>query len=161
MSATNEILATYRAPGRVMHRKVAGGVVENRSLIYLMIGCLMMFVAQLPRLARQAHLNGEDLQMLMGGTLMAWMFIAPLVFYVLGGLAHLVVRAFGRKQSAAATRMALFWALLAASPLVLLWGLTAGFIGPGPAMTAVGAIWAFCFFWFWIMGTVGAGRAPA
>jgi len=161
MAATTDILATYRNPARVLQRKVSEGVVENRSLIYLMIGCLMMFVAQLPRLSRQAHLTGEDFQMLMGGTLMAWMFIAPLVFYILAGLVQGVVKLLGGAQTAPATRLALFWALLAASPLVLLWGLTAGFVGPGPAMTAVGAVWIGCFLWFWIFGTIGAGRASA
>jgi nitrogen fixation/metabolism regulation signal transduction histidine kinase len=136
------------------------GTREDRALIYLMIGCLMVFVAQTPRLARQAHLTGEDLPMLMGATLLAWLFIAPLVFYVLAMLGHLIARALGRKQSPFGARLALFWALLASSPLILLWGLTAGFVGPGIEMTGVGIVWLACFLWFWIGGLIGAGRAP-
>lgn len=161
MAATNDILATYRSPARVIARKTGEGIEENRSFIYLMIGCLMMFVGQLPRLARQAHLTGEDLQMLMGGTLMAWLFIAPLLFYVLAFVVYLVAKPFGGTLTTPGARLALFWALLAASPLVLLWGLTAGFVGPGPAMTAVGLIWTACFLWFWISGTFTAGRTAS
>jgi len=158
MAATRDIVATYRGPGRVLHRLLGQGIREDRALIYLMIGCLMVFVAQTPRLARQAYLTGEDLAMLMGATLLAWLFIAPLVFYLLAGVVHLVARALGRKQSAFGARLALFWALLASSPIMLLWGLTAGFVGPGIEMTGVGVLWLVTFCWFWIGGLIGAGR---
>lgn len=159
MAATRDILATYRGPARVIQRLLGAGVREDRTLIYLMIGCLMVFVAQTPRLARQAHLTGEDLTMMMGATLLAWIFIAPLILYLLAGLAHLVARALGGKQQAHGARLALFWALLASSPLILLWGLTAGFIGPDVQMTLVGLLWFVVFIWFWIGGMIGAGRA--
>lgn len=161
MAATRDIVATYRGPARVVRRLLDAGVREDRTLIYLMIGCLMVFVAQTPRLARQAHLTGEDLPMLMGATLLAWLFIAPLVFYLLAGLVHLVAKAVGGKQHAHGARLALFWALLASSPLILLWGLTAGFVGPGIEMTSVGIIWFCVFIWFWIGGLIGAGRGQA
>ncbi len=161
MAATRDIVATYRGPGRVVRRLLGDGLREDRALIYLMIGCLMVFVAQTPRLARQAWQTGEDLGMLMGATLLAWLFIAPLVFYILAGVSQLVLRAFGVKASAYATRMALFWALLASSPVILLWGLTAGFIGDGVEMTAVGILWVAIFAWFWIGGLTGALRATS
>lgn len=161
MAATRDIVATYRGPGRVVRRLLGDGLREDRALIYLMIGCLMVFVAQTPRLARQAWQTGEDLGMLMGATLLAWLFIAPLVFYILAGVSQLVLRVFGVKTSAYATRMALFWALLASSPVILLWGLTAGFIGDGLEMTAVGILWVAIFAWFWIGGLTGALRATS
>ncbi|SFE70661.1 hypothetical protein SAMN04488523_109201 [Sulfitobacter brevis] len=161
MAATRDIVATYRGPGRVVRRLLGDGLREDRALIYLMIGCLMVFVAQTPRLARQAWQTGEDLGMLMGATLLAWLFIAPLVFYILAGVSQLVLRIFGVKTSAYATRMALFWALLASSPVILLWGLTAGFIGDGLEMTAVGILWVAIFAWFWIGGLTGALRATS
>ena len=92
MAATRDIMASYRGPGRVMHRLLEGGVREDRALIYLMIGCLMVFVGQTPRLARQSYVTGEDLGMLMGGTLMAWLFIAPLLLYLLAWLVYLAAR---------------------------------------------------------------------
>jgi hypothetical protein len=160
MAATSDIVATYRGPGRVVRRLLGQGQREDRALIYLMIGCLMVFVAQTPRLAREAHLAEGDLSMLLGATLLAWLFIAPLILYAIGFLSHLLARALGRRQSGYGARLALFWALLATSPLMLLWGLTAGFVGPGPEMTAVGLLWTVIFLWFWIGGLIAAGRGP-
>ena len=71
MAITQNISATYRGPGRVVRRLLDMGPREDRALAYLMAGCLMVFVAQLPRLAREAHFSGEDLDMLMGASLMA------------------------------------------------------------------------------------------
>ena len=48
--------------------------------------------------------------------------------------------------------MALFWSLLASSPLMLLHGLMAGFSGPGPALNVVGVVWLAVFGWFWFTG---------
>jgi hypothetical protein len=159
MAATRNILATYRAPGRVVAAIVAQGEREDRAVVYLMLGCLLVFVAQMPRLARQSYFTGEDLSMLMGATLMAWLFIMPLALYVVGWLTYLVARVLGSSITGFAARMALFWALLASCPLVLLWGLTAGFIGPGVEMTGVGALWCAVFLWFWASGFRGATRA--
>ncbi|GLQ26709.1 YIP1 family protein [Sulfitobacter pacificus] len=152
MPATRDIVATYRGPGKVMRRLLGEGAREDRALIYLMIGCLMVFVAQTPRLARQAFETGENLQMLMGASLMAWMFIAPLLLYALGALTFLLARVARADISNYGARLALFWALLASSPVMLLWGLTAGFIGPGAQMTVVGFCWFALFMWFWIAG---------
>lgn len=159
MAATQDIVATYGGPGRVVQRLLQQGEQESRALVFLMLGCLMVFIAQTPRLAREAHLTEGDLPMLLGGTLMAWIFIAPLLFYAIAIISHVVARAFGRKQSAYGARIALFWALLASSPLMLLWGLTAGFIGPGAQLNLVGFAWTVVFIWFWIGGLLGAGRA--
>lgn len=158
MAATRDIVASYRGPGRVMRRLLEGGVREDRALIYLMIGCLMVFVAQTPRLARQSYVTGEDLGMLMGGTLLAWMFIAPLLLYFLAWVVYLVARILHASITVYGARLSLFWALLASSPLILLWGLTAGFVGPGIEMTLVGVVWLAVFLWFWIAGFIAAAR---
>ena len=51
------------------------------SALLLMAGCLLIFVAQWPRLSREAFLTGEELSPLLGSTLMAWVFLAPLLLY--------------------------------------------------------------------------------
>lgn len=152
MAATRDIVATYRGPGKVMRRLLAGGQRDDQALIYLMIGCLMVFVAQTPRLAREAFETGQELSMLLGATLMAWLFIMPLVLYAIGALSYLIARLFKANISGFGARLALFWALLASCPVMLLWGLTAGFIGPGPERTLVGVLWCVAFLWFWISG---------
>ena len=149
MPVTSDIAATYRGPGRVMRRLLQAGQREDRALAILMAFCVLVFVAQLPRLSREAHLTGRDFQTVAGGALMAWVFIAPLALYVLAALSHVVSRAVGGQGTWYGARLALFWSLLASTPLLLLYGLVAGFIGQGPALQVVGVVWACVFFWFW------------
>jgi len=149
MSVTADIRATYRGPGRIMAELLARGPREDRALAFLMAFCIIMFVAQLPRLSREAHLNGDDLNMLMGATLLAWVIIAPLLLYIIAGGSHLVLRLMGTTISGYGARLALFWSLLATTPALLLHGLVAGFIGQGPGLQIVGFVWFALFVWFW------------
>ncbi|MDU9003701.1 YIP1 family protein [Sedimentitalea todarodis] len=149
MPVTSDITATYRGPRRVMQRLLTMGQREDRALAILMGACFIVFVAQLPRLSREAHLSGQELNMLMGGALLGWLFIAPLLLYGLAGLSHLIARLFGGQGNWFGARLALFWSLLASTPLLLLHGLVAGFIGPGPGLQAVGFVWFVIFTWFW------------
>ncbi|WP_037227338.1 hypothetical protein [Roseobacter sp. GAI101] len=158
MAATRDIVASYRNPAAVVRRLLGQGTREDRNLIYLMVACLIFFVAQTPRLAREAFISGTDLNMLLGGTLLAWLFIAPLIFYVLAAGTQIILRVLRGNVTGFNTRLALFWALLASSPLVLLHGLTAGFVGPGIELQIVGLIWLCVFLWFWISGLLVAYR---
>jgi hypothetical protein len=157
MALVTDIVATYRGPGRVVDRLLSAPEHEGRALALLMGACIMVFISQWPVLARRAHLEDQDLQMLLGGSMMAWVFIAPLIFYVLAYIAYLVARVLGGTGSAYGARLALFWALLASSPLILLNGLVAGFIGQGPQLTVVGILWTLVFAWFWVAGMRRAG----
>lgn len=158
MSVARDIVATYREPHAVVARLLAMGEREDRAFVILMAACAATFVGQWPRLAREAHLTGQELNMLLGGTLMAWLFIAPLLAYALAFVLHLIFRGFRRKQTAFGARISLFWAMLAASPLILLHGLVAGFIGDGIQLTVVGFVWLACFLWFWMSGMLQAGK---
>ncbi|MFK7870324.1 MAG: YIP1 family protein [Roseobacter sp.] len=156
MAVTSNISATYRGPGKVIQRLLGLGQREDRALAYLMAGCIVMFIGQLPRLAREAHESGDDLNMLMGGALMGWVIITPLALYLIAAISHLIAKLFRGKGTFYGARLALFWALLAASPLFLLNGLVAGFVGPGLELRLVGSIWLACLLWFWIRGLVVA-----
>ncbi|MBA85033.1 YIP1 family protein [Thalassobius sp. S69A] len=161
MPVTRDIVASYRGPGRVVARLLQMGQREDRALAILMAACTVVFVAQWPRLAREAHLNPEvELNMLLGATLLAWVMIAPLMMYVLAFVSHLIARALRGRGTAYGARIALFWALLASSPLILLQGMVAGFIGAGPALTLVGGIWLVVFVWFWLAGLRQAEWGP-
>ncbi|QDC09604.1 YIP1 family protein [Oceanicola sp. D3] len=156
MAVTTNILASWRAPRATLRRMLAAGQREDRALMLLMAGCLVIFVAQWPRLARDAELAqrlGEEaeqpLQMLIGGTLLAWLFIMPIVFYALAALSHLALKPFGGRGTGYGARLALFWTVLVVSPLMLLYGLTRGFIGEGPEATLVGALVVIGFFAHW------------
>ncbi|MGR3759398.1 YIP1 family protein [Roseobacteraceae bacterium NS-SX3] len=156
MPVTTDITATYRGPRKVFARLLAMGPREDRLLVILMAGCALAFIAQMPVRAREAHLTGQELNMLLGGSLLALIFIAPLILYGLAWLAHLAARAAGGQGDGWHARLALFWAFLAASPLMLLNGLAGGFIGPGPALNLTGALWLAAFLWFWGSGMVQA-----
>jgi len=161
MPLTQDIAATYRGPGRVVRRLAQAGQREDRALAILMGACVMLFVARWPALAREAHLQGEDLNMLLGGTLMATVFLAPLVFYALAFIAHLIARAAGGTGPSYNARLALFWSLLASAPLILLNGLVAGYIGPGVQLTIVGLVWFCVFMWFWFASMLAVYRGDA
>ncbi len=160
MPVTADITATYWGPAKVMRRLLDIGQREDRALAFLMAACVIIFIAQMPRLSREAHLTGQNLNMLMGGTLVAWIFFAPLLLYALAAVSHLIAAALGGKGSWYGARLALFWSLLASTPLVLLHGLIAGFIGPGPGLQLVGASWLAVFGWFWLSSLAQAERSP-
>ncbi|MDF1801345.1 YIP1 family protein [Thalassovita sp.] len=161
MAVTRDIVATYRGPGRVVARLLDMGHREDRALAILMAGCAVVFIAQWPRLARQAHLEPEiELNMLLGASLLAWVMIAPLMLYALAFISHLMARLLRGHGTGYGARIALFWALLASSPLILLQGMVAGFIGPGPALSLVGFIWLVIFSWFWLSGLKQAEWGP-
>ncbi|KPA22536.1 hypothetical protein shim_08210 [Shimia sp. SK013] len=158
MPVVRDIAATYRGPHKVVARLLAMGEREDRAFVILMAACVVTFIGQWPRLAREAHVTGQELNPLLGGTLMAWLFIAPLLAYALAFAIHFVFRALRRKQTPYGSRVALFWAMLAASPLILLHGLVAGFIGEGIQLSIVGLVWLVCFLWFWMSGMLQAGK---
>lgn len=151
MALTTDIVASYRRPRAVLRRQ-QGDRREARILVYLMLGCGLIFVAQWPRLAREAHLSDEiPLDALLAGALFAWVFIAPLAFYALGGLLSLMLRLTG-PVDAFAVRLGLFWAVLCASPLMLFQGLAAGMIGPGSQTTLAFAPAAAAFIAILVAG---------
>lgn len=150
MPVSTDIVRTYRAPRQVIREKLAGGEREDRALATLMGGCLLVFVSQWPLLSRAAYLDPSvPLDARLGGALMAWLFIAPVAAYVIAAVSRLLAKVFGGRGTWFGARLALFWALLAASPLWLLNGLVAGFVGPGVALNLVGllAVGAFLVFW--------------
>ncbi len=161
MPVTSDITATYRGPGRVMRRLLEMGAREDRALAFVMGFCVIAFVAQMPRLARDAHLQDQDLSMMMGGALMGSVFILPLILYLVAGLVFLVRKVLGRGGTGYSARLSLFWSLLATTPILLLYGLIGGFLGPGPVLQGVGLIWVGVFLWFWIATLRVSGEAAA
>lgn len=163
MPVVPDILASWRRPRAVIARKLAEGPREDRAIATLMGACGLIFVAQWPALAREAHLSRiaaeaagtpldqvPGLEALMGSRLFALIFIAPLVFYLLAALSHLVARLLGGKGTGFGARLALFWALLCTTPVMLLQGLVSGFLGEGPGATAVGIGVFVAFLYLWI-----------
>lgn len=157
MSLTRDIAATYRGPGRVLRRLQGMGRREDRALVFILLACGLLFVAQAPYQARQAHLDPEvPLQARLYWSAILFVFLCPTFFYLLAGLAWGASRLAGVRVSGYEMRLSMFWALLAATPLALLAGLMAGFNGPGPGLQLSGAAWVGVFLWVWIAGLRGA-----
>ena len=152
MAVTDDIVATYRGPRAVMRRLLQGERHEARALTYLIAALLVIFVAQWPRLSRAAHFAPDvPLTQHMVGTFLAVLAMTP-AFYLLAALGHLAARALGGRGDFFGARIVLFWALLAVTPLMLLHGMVAGFIGPGVQATLVGLVVFVVFLWFWLSG---------
>ena len=167
MAVSADILRSYRAPRVVLRERLARSPEgrEGRALVYLMIACALIFVAQWPRLARQSHLSDEvPFEALMAGALFGWMFVAPLFFYAIGTLLGWALRLMRRGSDPFAARLALFWSLLVVSPLVLAQGAVAALAGPGGLALVSGLVVIAAFMAILIAGlgaTLDAGDAQA
>jgi hypothetical protein len=161
MAVSTEILHAWRAPRAALRRQLGGGENEGRALIYLVVACLLFFIAQWPHLSRAAFEDPSiPLQARLGGALFGWMFVAPLFFYFVAAISHIFARLLGGGGTWFTARLALFWSLLAVSPAVLLLGLVAGIIGPGPAQSATGLLFVAAFLYIWISSLIEAERKP-
>lgn len=171
MGVVPDIGRAWRDPVGLMADKLSSGPREDRALATLMGASALMFVSRWPDLSRSAHLAHEaavqsgqpldqvpGLQALMGINLFVFLFIFPLLAYGLAGFSALVARGFGLRIGGFAARMALFWALLAVAPLMLLHGLVAGFLGQGQPATIIGLLVFFGFSFLWLRLIRAASR---
>ncbi len=121
-----------------------------------MAACLLIFVSQWPSLARAAHLDPSiPLDARLGGALLAMLFMLPLICYAIAAVAHLLARMVGGRGSWLSARLALFWSMLAISPLMLLQGALAGLVG-GAVSVVTGIVVLGLFLRIW-----GAAMAEA
>lgn len=162
MAVTDDIVATYRAPGRVFRRILSDPPREDRALAYLIAALIVIYIAQWPGMSRAAFFQPAVpmTQRMVAGFLGALAAIP--VAYGLAALSHLILHAVTGKGGGYSRRIALFWALLAVSPLMLLQGLATGFVGAGPALTILRGVVFVIFLWFWYSGLRAdqAGATP-
>ncbi|MES2144355.1 MAG: YIP1 family protein [Pseudomonadota bacterium] len=157
MAITTDILRTWRHPRAVIRQMLDRGPDEGRALAILMGACALIFVAQAPRLAREAQLSPDiPLDARLGVSLFALIFMAPLLFYAIAGISRLIAKLFGGRGTGFGARLALFWALLATTPAMLLHGLASGLMGPVAATTALGIVVALVFVTLWMQMLIEA-----
>ncbi|MBL4811386.1 MAG: hypothetical protein JKX69_03275 [Rhodobacteraceae bacterium] len=152
MAVTQDILRSWRSPAKMAERLMQSVQREDRALAYVMVGCFVIFIAQLPRLARLSLEAGGGLDRLAAYEFVGWLIIWPLGLYLIAGLSGLVLRAVGFSIAQHQARLALFWAVLASVPAALLYGLVNGFIGPSIAANITGALWIGGFIIIWGAG---------
>ena len=156
MALVPRILKTWRAPGAAVRGMVG---LSEPGLLALLLGTMAVyFLAQWPAHARAAALDPSvPLQARLGGALLATMFMMPLAVMAVAAVAQLAARLFGLRLDGYGSRLALVWALAAVAPVMLLQGLVAGLIGPGPQMTAVNLLAGAAFVVFWVAGLRALG----
>lgn len=149
MAVTRDIVESWHHPGVVIRRLLANGPSEPFAFSLLVTFLILAFTAAAPNLARAAFLQPDT-------TLIQRLYAAGLgllvtipIWYLLAAIGHLVARALGGTGSFYGGRLALFWALVAVSPAMLLQGLVQGLLGFGPATVAAGAVVATIFLIFW------------
>ena len=159
MSVSTNMFRSWRRPREVARSLLAQPQREDRAFGYLMAACFIIFVGQWPRLSRIAAgfdvLPGEEtpeFARLIAYEFLSWMVVWPLLMYLLASVSRLIARLFGGRGTVYRSRLVLFWALLASTPALLLFGLTMGFIGAGIEANLVGAVWVLGFGMMWFVG---------
>lgn len=123
MSTSGEIIRAYRGFGASMKRRLDEHPGEERLLIYLVIAILLFFVARIPNLLEVSAIQATEevtSTAVFVTNLVSSFFFAPLLFYGVAALSHLIAKAFGGKGTSYDARLALFWTLLVISPLSLI-----------------------------------------
>ena len=151
------VLASWRRPGQVV--RGLSPMSEGAMLAVLMGAMLVFLIAQAPGHARAAALDPSvPMAGRMAGALTAVLLMMPLLAYAFASLVALASRLTPWRLEAEDSRLALFWALLAISPAMLLAGLVEGLIGPGPALTITRLIAGIGFLFIWGSGIRALAR---
>ena len=161
MSVTTDIVQAWRQPQVVMRRHLQRPKSEPFAFSLLVAFMVLAFVARWPFLSRQTVLQPDVpmVQRLVGAGL-AMLALIP-AWYLLAAVSHWIAKAMGGKGSYYSARLALFAALLAVTPGMLLQGLVAGMIGPGLQANLVAALVGLGFVWIWMSMLREAERGDA
>jgi hypothetical protein len=118
------IAAAYPDFRASMARELAAGRDEPHLLAYVMGGCTALFLTALPRILvtppPQVVAEGSDGMFAFFLTnLVTFLFFVPLFLYGVAALTRMAARAFGGVGGWRETRLATFWAMLVAAPVLL------------------------------------------
>ena len=155
MSTVPLILMSYRSPKKAFVTKLSEGVSETKIFIWLFVSCFLSFLARLPLLSREMHLNVDSppFESMIAGILVSSLFMAPLFFYGLSVILCLIFRFWFKGLKWFYFRSAFFWSLLAISPLVLLRGALVGITGINPYINVI-SILVFIYLIFLLLSSV-------
>ena len=155
MSVVTNISKTYYKPIQTYSKMFAAGASEKENLAYLVGGCVISFVAQWPAQSRQAFINQQPVNELMGAILLSNLFLLPLIFYLVSAVIFIFAKSFRSAISGMGLRLIIFWAYLATTPVLLLVGLVEGFFGKSYQYFAVAGLWFLVFLAFIYSGFKG------
>lgn len=151
MSLIPDIMESWRAPARVLRRHLGRNRSEAFVFTFLFTFLLIAFVAQAPYASRMAYLQPEvPMAQRLFAAFLGLLVTIPF-WYALAALSRLMARAMGGRGSWYGARLALFWALVAITPGMLLMGLSLGFLGQGAQTNALGAAIGLAFLLLWAL----------
>ena len=157
MNRTLNILHSYLRPHQVLAQLLQDGKREDRALAILFTACSALFLMQIPLLAHDT-VSG-DMARALSYAFFVCMMILPLILYALAALVHLLARLLGGKGTWYSARLAVFWSILAISPLALLWGVVKGFYGDTLASSLLAWGGGVAFLWIFAGALWQAQRA--
>ena len=158
MSLVPDIAESWRAPRKVLRRHLARPRSEAFLFTFLFTFLLIAFVAQTPHAARLAHVMPDvPLNQRLYAAALGLLASIPL-WYGLAAVSRLVARGLGGQGSWYGARLALFWALVAVTPGMLLMGLALGFLGQGVQTNVLGAMIGVAFLVLWSAMIIEAER---
>lgn len=161
MSLTLNVMRSYREPDRVVRGLAQGDLREPQVMFFALLACALIFVAQWPGLSRAATIDPSvTFEQRMGGAMFGIMFLLPLILYGCAALLKLGLRLAGHPVPGILTRLALFWALLVVTPLMLLQGGLSAFLGSGPVSQGLGFVVLLVFLYI-LVRSVSAVRTVA
>jgi|TARA_B100001094_G_scaffold48667_1_gene44023 hypothetical protein len=155
MSVVTNICQTYYMPIKTYSKLFESGPSEKKNLAYLVFGCIISFVAEWPAQSRQAFINQQPVDELMGAILLSNLFLLPLIFYMVSMIIYLCAKILKSSILAAELRLIIFWAYLAATPMLLLVGLVEGFLGKNFQYFITAGFWLVIFLTFVYSGFKG------
>ena len=126
----------------------------TQLLQIFIIACVISFLARLPGLVelhKVSDLN-QPLQAFLTASLVTGIFFAPIFFYVLAAISHLIAKLVGGQGTSQSARLALFWSLIAMQPLLILTQTLGTLIGPNMVTQMMSFVAGAFFLWVWITG---------
>ena len=156
MAVATDIVRAYAGPRRTARLVLSKVDTESKALALVMIGCTFLFIAQFPELVLQGRTNAGQptLAAMAAGRFIGTLLFAPLMFYLLAGATGALMRLLDRQISWLHSRVSLFWAVLAASPLVLIEAVAGGLQLNDLVQQTVSVATIVLFTAFWVSGLV-------
>lgn len=152
MSVIGEIAQSWIRPRAVMRRQLQAGHREARLFGFLAIACLINLFGQVPRIYGLSVADPTiGLDARFSAAAFGWLFVAPLFFYLLAGIARLGARLLGGHGSATGARLALFWSLLAVAPVWFVLNLLSVFNEARVIYYLFGVVALFGFVTIWFL----------
>jgi len=159
MALLADMAETYVAPARVMRRLLAAQPAERILLGLLMGAILVAFVVRLPgQVAQYQPTQAAPVEGFVAATMVGALIFAPLFMYSLAFLSHLIAKSLGGRGSFYGARLALFWALFALQPVLILTTFATSYL---PLTPVISLIAAAVFFIVWGINLVTAERYSA